>query len=151
MPIPCVVEGKLQQGEDVDCYKLHAAAGQEIVFTALCARLEDHVHDLNTHADPLLILTDSAGKEITRNDDYYGADPLLAHRFEAAGDYVLQILDVNYQGNPHWVYRLTMTDRSTTLTLTPSPTPCGTPSPSASGCWPRSGGGTRRRSATASA
>ncbi len=117
--LPCVVNGRLQDGEDMDCYKFKAAAGQEVVFTALCARLEDKIHDLQEHADPLIILRNTAGGELARNDDYYRADPLLHYKFDKAGEYVIQIRDVNYHGNPHWVYRLTLTTRPYVTAVVP--------------------------------
>ena len=107
--LPIVVNGRFQASEDVDCYKFKAAAGQEIVFTALCSRLQDKIHDLQEHADPMLVLMDISGNELDRNDDYYHADPLLHHKFDKTGEYVIQIRDVSYHGNPSWVYALTVT------------------------------------------
>ncbi len=107
--LPVAVNGKFQASEDVDCYKFKAAAGQEVVFTAICSRLQDKIHDLQEHADPMLVLTDTSGNELDRNDDYYHADPLLHHKFEKAGEYVIQIRDVSYHGNSSWVYALTIT------------------------------------------
>jgi hypothetical protein len=111
VPLPCVVNGRFQQGEDVDFYKFKVAAGQEVVFSVLCARLEDKIHDLQDHADPILILWDKAGNELARNDDYYRADPLLPYKFDKAGEYIVQIRDVGYKGNPYWIYRLNITSR----------------------------------------
>jgi hypothetical protein len=107
--LPVVVSGRLQQGEDEDCFRFQVEAGQGVTFAALCARLQDKIHDLQEHADPMLILRDSAGKELARSDDYFRADPLLHYKFEKAGEYILVIRDVRYSGNPQWVYALTMT------------------------------------------
>ena len=120
LSIPCVLNGRFQQGEDVDWYKFNAAPGQEIVFSVLCARLEDKIHDLSPHADPMVVLFDSAGNELARNDDYYRADSLLHYKFDKAGLYRIQIRDVNYQGSPHWVYRLNATSRPYITTTVPS-------------------------------
>ncbi len=117
--IPCVINGRFQKGEDVDWYKFNAAAGQEIVFAVRCARLEDKIHDLAPHADPMVIILDSAGHELARNDDYYRADSLVHYRFEKAGEYRVQIRDVNYQGSPHWVYRLNVTSRPYVTSVIP--------------------------------
>ncbi len=106
--LPCCINGRIQQAEDIDCYKFKAAAGQEVVFTILCARAEDKIHDLQEHADPILTLTDTAGKTLAENDDYYRADSMLHYRFAATGDYILRVRDVSYKGNPYWVYHLTM-------------------------------------------
>ncbi len=107
--LPCDINGRIGQGEDVDCYKFSVTAGQEITFVVQCARLLDKIHDLQEHADPVLILRDLNGLELARNDDYYRADSLLHYKFDKAGQYVIQIRDVNYQGNPFWIYRLTLT------------------------------------------
>jgi len=111
IPIPCVVNGRFQQGEDVDWYKFNVAAGQEVVFSVMSARLEDKIHDISPHADPMVVIFDSAGNELTRNDDYYRADSLAHYKFEKAGEYKIQIRDVTYQGNAHWVYLLNVTSR----------------------------------------
>ncbi|HZP82343.1 MAG TPA: hypothetical protein VFB21_11950, partial [Chthonomonadaceae bacterium] len=117
--LPCVANGRLKNGEQVDNYRLKVEAGQEVVFAVLCARLQDKVHDLQEHADPLLILRDLSGSELARNDDYYRADPMLHYKFDKAGEYVIQIRDVNYHGNEHWVYRLTMTSRPYVVAVVP--------------------------------
>ncbi len=109
--VSSVVNGSIQQGEDVDTYKFMASAGQEIVFAVLCARLQDKIHDLQQHADPMIVLTDAKGVELANSDDYYRADPMLAYKFTQAGEYKIQIRDVGYAGNPQWVYRLNITTR----------------------------------------
>lgn len=40
------------------------------------------------------------------SDNYFRADPLLSHKFEQEGDYVLEIRDVRYQGNQYWEYAI---------------------------------------------
>lgn len=113
---PLTVNGRIQAAEDMDLYKVHAESGQEIVFTALSARLQDTIHDLSpggggVHSDLMLVLSDAEGREIASNDDYYRADPMLAQRFEKTGDYFLTVRDVRYAGHPTWTYRLTITRR----------------------------------------
>jgi len=122
--LPVVLNGRVQQNEDVDCFRFTAAAGDVVVFSCLSARLQNKIHDLTpggggAHADPILVLTDLAGRELAVADDHYGPDPLLSHRFEAAGDYVVQIRDVRYQGQQGWTYRLTGTRRPYLTALYP--------------------------------
>jgi hypothetical protein len=119
VPIPSVVNGRIQQAEDVDYYKFKVEAGQEVTFAVQCARLEDKIHDLAPHADPMLVLLDGTGIELARNDDYYRADPLLHYRFVKAGEYRLQLRDVGYQGSPNWVYRLNITSRPFVTSVVP--------------------------------
>jgi hypothetical protein len=108
---PCVVCGRIEAAEDVDHFRFHAEAGQTLTFEVHCARLQDKIHDLQKHADPMLTLYDAEGRELAANDDFYFADPLLAYTFAKAGDYVIQVRDSKYDGDPRWVYALSVTDR----------------------------------------
>lgn len=109
--LPVTINGRTQAAEDTDFYRFSARAGEEVTFSVLAARLQDRIHDLQTHIDPLLILRDEAGRPIARADDTFGADPRLIHRFDRDGAYLVEIRDVGYNGNPNWVYRLTITRR----------------------------------------
>ncbi len=116
---PVTINGRLQQGEDIDTFKFKAQAGEELTFSVTCARLEDKIHDLQEHADPIITLRDSTGRELASNDDYYRADPLLHYRFEQSGEYMIQIRDVRYLGNQYWTYRLSVTKRPYITSLIP--------------------------------
>jgi hypothetical protein len=111
IPVPCVVAGRIDRRENVDYYRFHAKAGQTLTFEVLCARLQDKIHDLQKHADPILTLFDAAGRELAANDDFYFADPMLSYRFARTGDYLLQVRDAKYDGDPRWAYALFVTDR----------------------------------------
>src|SRR5262249_51178637 len=108
---PCVVCGRIEVAEDVDYFKFHADAGQTFTFEVHCARLQDKIHDLQKHADPMLTLFDADGRELSANDDFYFADPLLTHTFAKAGDYFIQVRDSKYDGAPRWVYALSVTPK----------------------------------------
>jgi hypothetical protein len=109
--LPCVVSGRIEAVEDVDYFKFHAEAGQVLTFEVLCARLQDKIHDLQKHADPMLTLFDVQGRELAANDDAYFADPLLSFPVAQTGDYYIQIRDSKYDGDPRWVYALHVTNR----------------------------------------
>lgn len=110
--LPAVVCGAIEKNEDVDFYRFHAEAGQALVFQVRCARLQDRIHDLQTHADPIVTLRSGAGATIGSADNTtYFADPILSHRFAESGDYLLEIRDVRYQGNQYWEYCLEISDR----------------------------------------
>jgi hypothetical protein len=111
IPVPCVVHGRIEVAEDVDFFKFHADAGQTLSFEVLCARIQDKIHDLQKHADPMLTLYDADGRELAANDDFFFADPYLAHTFAKAGDYFIQVRDAKYDGDPRWVYALFVTDK----------------------------------------
>jgi len=111
--LPAAVCGAIEKNEDVDYYQFHAEPGQSLVFRVRCARLEDRIHDLQTHADPILTLRTASGATLATSDnnEYY-ADPLVAYRFAQAADYLLEIRDVRYQGNQYWEYCIEINDRS---------------------------------------
>jgi hypothetical protein len=111
IPVPSVVCGCIEALEDVDFFKFKAKAGQTFTFEAICARIQDRIHDLQKHADPIITLFDDAGRELAANDDFYFADSLLTFTFKKDGDYFIQIRDSKYDGDPRWVYALLVTDR----------------------------------------
>src|SRR5206468_6281406 len=94
-----------------DWFKFHAEAGQALTFEVFCARIQDKIHDLQKHADPILTLYDADGRELAANDDTYFADPLLGFTLPKTGDYLLQVRDSTYDGDPRWVYAVLATDR----------------------------------------
>jgi hypothetical protein len=111
VPVPCVVAGRIEALEDVDYFKFRAKAGQTFTFEVHGARLQDKVHDLQKHLDPMLTLFDADGRELAANDDFYFADPLITHTFAKDGDYYIQVRDSKYDGDPRWVYALLISDR----------------------------------------
>src|SRR5262249_7977584 len=111
VPVPSMVCGRIEAAEAVDFFPFTAKAGQTFTFEAICARIQDRIHDLQKHADPILSLFDDEGRELAANDDFYFADPLLSYTFERAGKYYVQIRDSKYDGDPRWVYALLVTDR----------------------------------------
>ncbi|MCS6862458.1 MAG: PPC domain-containing protein, partial [Abditibacteriales bacterium] len=126
--LPVTVNGRIQAGEDVDCFKFSAKAGEQITFSVNAARLEDKIHDLapgsgGEHVNPILFLYEASGNELASNDNYFRADPLLSYKFEKDGDYIIKIRDVRYKGMAHWVYRLTIAARPHVLTFPPSDLP----------------------------
>lgn len=108
---PCVISGRIEAAEDVDNFRFTAKAGQTFTFDVVCARLQDKIHDLQKHADPLLVLLDATGRELASSDDGTFADPLLTFTILKDGDYTIQIRDARYDGDPRWAYALQITDR----------------------------------------
>jgi len=99
--LPITVEGKIYPREDVDLYRFKAAAGDELVFRVAAQELESSL-------DAFLTLRDSAGRELASNDDYVTRDPVLSYRFTQAGEYAIEVRDVDYGGALEASYRLTM-------------------------------------------
>ena len=102
--LPATLCGVIEKGEDFDFWKFTAEAGQMIGFQVRCQRLQDKIHDLQVHADPILFLRDMKGSVLAMSDNAFFADPFLTYRFEQAGEYLLEIRDVRYQGNVDWTY-----------------------------------------------
>ncbi len=108
---PSVVTGRIEIAEDVDFFRFPAKAGTPIHLEIHSARLQDKIHDLQKHADPILTVFDSTGKEIAGSDDVAFADPRLTFTPAKDGDYFVQVRDAKYDGDPRWVYALTITNK----------------------------------------
>ena len=102
--LPATLCGTIERAEDIDFWKFTAEAGQTITFQVRCQRLQDKIHDLQAHADPILFLRDLRGSVLAMSDNAFFADPFLTYRVEQAGEYLLEIRDVRYQGNIDWTY-----------------------------------------------
>ncbi len=122
MTLPSVVSGRIGKAEDVDWYAFELAKGQRVGFEVWGNRLENKIHDLQTHLDPILSLHDSTGRELAAADNNHFADPVLTFQATEAGTYYLQVRDTTYAGNPAWGYALlAATGPITTSDLSRSP------------------------------
>ena len=54
--IPSTVCGAIEKSEDVDYFKFKVKAGDALSFHVRSMRLQDKIHDLQTHSDPILSL-----------------------------------------------------------------------------------------------
>jgi Bacterial pre-peptidase C-terminal domain len=111
LPVPGVACGRIDGAEDVDFYRFHATAGTSYTFEVWGARLQDKIHDLQKHLDPLITIFDSTGRELAGNDDYFFADPYLVWTAPSTGDFFVQIRDAKYDGDSRWAYALCVTDK----------------------------------------
>lgn len=109
--LPATLCGAFEKVEDVDYWKFSADAGQFVTFHVQCQRTQDKIHDLQFHADPILFLRDAKGGLVAMSDNRFFADPFVAHRFEQAGEYTLEIRDVRYHGNSEWPYCIEVNSR----------------------------------------
>jgi hypothetical protein len=117
--LPAAVCGAIESIEDRDYYKFHVDAGQSLVFRVRGMQLENRIHDLQNHLDPIITLRSSTGATIAVGDNDISGDPLLCQRFERAGDYTLEIRDVRYKGDRDWVYCVEINDRPFVRTVSP--------------------------------
>ncbi len=120
---PITVCGCIEKAEDVDFYQFHAEAGTMLCCHVMCMRLQDRVHDLQQHADPILTIYDSNGNVIVSSDNELRGDPLICHHFDRAGDYMMEIRDVRFQGNAFWEYCVEINDRPLIVTTFPLAVP----------------------------
>jgi hypothetical protein len=104
--LPVVVAGRVGKLEDVDWYAFEAEKGEWVSFEVWGNRLENKIHDLQTHFDPILTIHDATGRKVAIVDNTYSADPLLSFRAPASATYYLEIRDTTYSGNASWCYAL---------------------------------------------
>ena len=81
-------------------------AGQRVTFRVWANRLENKIHDLQMHFDPILLLHDAQGRELAADDNHDFADPRSRIEFKEAGPLLAQIRDTTYAGNANWTYVL---------------------------------------------
>jgi hypothetical protein len=101
---PATLCGTIEKGEDFDFWKFTTLPGQSLVFHVRSQRLQNKIHDLQTHSDPILFLRDAAGSVVAMSDNHYFGDPFLTHTFPQGGEFLLELRDVRYQGNVDWIY-----------------------------------------------
>jgi hypothetical protein len=110
--VPCTIVGRIEVAENVDFFAFKASKDEVISAEVICARIQDKIHDLQKHADPLIALYDSSGRELASNDDFFFADPYLSYKIPADGMYYLEVRDSKYDGDPRWVYAVLLTNQS---------------------------------------
>src|SRR5437868_1807258 len=109
--LPANVCGAIDKAEDLDFYKFKVEAGTGLTFHVRSQRLLNRLHDMQTRVDPMITLKTAAGVTLAAGDNYYAGDPLLYHKFEQAGEYLLELRDVRYQGNGDWTYCIEINNR----------------------------------------
>ena len=111
IPLPATLCGVIEKAEDVDFWKFSVEARQKLSFHVRCQRTQDKIHDLQAHADPILFIRNTKGELLAMSDNGFFADPFVAYEFDYAGEYLLEIRDVRYQGNVDWTYCIEVNSR----------------------------------------
>jgi len=109
--LPSTLCGTIEKAEDVDWYRFSVEAGTCLTFHVRSQRLQNRLHDMQIRVDPMITLRTSQGATVAASDNYYAGDPLLNHTFAQAGDYLLEVRDVRYQGNADWTYSIEVNGR----------------------------------------
>jgi hypothetical protein len=102
--LPVTVSDRIERPGDVGGYEFRAKKGQQVVF-----RLE--AGSVGSTLDPLLVLTDAAGKRLARADDSTSGkagtrDAGLAFGVPQDGAYRIEVRDLAGQGSFRNFYRL---------------------------------------------
>lgn len=86
-------------------YKLTVTAGQTLSFEVVARRL-------GSPLDPMLRVLDTQGRELAYSDDApgLGGDSRLTYTFKDAGEYVVEVRDIRFQGGGNFNYRLRIGD-----------------------------------------
>jgi hypothetical protein len=117
--LPAVVSGQIGKLEDVDWYAFDAVEGERVTFEVWGNRLDNKIHDLQAHLDPILTLHDQAGRELAAADNNHLADPVLSFKAPASATYYLQVRDTTYSGNVAWPYALHAVTGPATMSVFP--------------------------------
>ena len=126
--IPCTVNGQIASGES-NRYRFTAHKGQRLVLTTLARQLIPYIADaVPGWFQPVLILTDAAGKELAYGDDYrFKPDPVIFYEVPEDGEYVFAIHDAIYRGREDFVYRVTIGELPFVTSIFPLGSPVGAP------------------------
>ncbi len=96
--LPVALNGAISGAAQVDYYKFKAKKGEELVFEVDAARR-------GSPLDSSVVLLNTEGKELARNEDGNGLDSLLFFTPDEDGEYVLQLRDFRYSGGGNFAYR----------------------------------------------
>jgi len=126
--IPCTVNGQIASGES-NRYRFIAHKGQRLVLTTLARQLIPYIADaVPGWFQPVLVLTDAAGKELAYGDDYrFKPDPVIFYEVPQDGEYVFAIHDAIYRGREDFVYRVTIGELPFVTSIFPLGSPVGAP------------------------
>lgn len=88
-----------------DYYKFTAAAGQRVSIELLARRL-------GSPLDSMIRLLDAKGRELAYSDDALGlgSDSLISYTIKEAGEYLVEVRDIRFQGGANFQYRLRLGD-----------------------------------------
>jgi hypothetical protein len=82
-------------------------------------RLQNRLHDMQTRVDPMITLRNISGSTIASSDNSFAGDPLMHVQIDTAGEYLLEVRDVRYQGNADWTYAVECSARPFGLVAKP--------------------------------
>jgi hypothetical protein len=107
LKLPVAVEGTVG-ALSKHYFQFDANAGQLLSFEVLARRIGSPLDPIFT----LFAVTKDGPRELVYSDDAPGlfGDSRLSHRFEAAGQYLLELRDISYKGSANHRFRLRLGD-----------------------------------------
>lgn len=99
--VPFAVTGTIGSAGETDGYRFSATQGRSLVFEVQSA-------SFGFPLDAWVAVRDAAGRELARNDDGAGADPLLEWTAPKDGTYVAAVGSVVRRGAADHLYRLSV-------------------------------------------
>ncbi len=99
LPLDVVVNGRIDQPGDVDCYRFDARSGQRVVLECWARRIDSQLR-------AVLEVLDASGKRLAVNRGYAGLDPLVDFLVPADGTYFVKVFDLSFLGGATHFYRL---------------------------------------------
>lgn len=97
-----VVNGQSDKPADLDWYKVRLPAGKRVVIQCAAEQIDSRIN-------PLLTLSDPAGKILAVSSAYSGRHALIDFTPPAEAEYRVQVREFTYQGSAvDFVYRLTV-------------------------------------------
>ena len=104
LTLPTAVDGQVSNLSQ-HYFKFTVAAGQFVAFDLLARRI-------GSTLDPMIRLLDAKGRELAYSDDVPGlrSDSRLCYQFKDAGEYMLEVRDIRFQGSANHFFRLRIGD-----------------------------------------
>jgi hypothetical protein len=109
LDLPVVLNGQILPG-DMDRFRFHAQAGQQLVIETQARSLIPYLADaVPGWFQAVVALFDDDGNEIAYGDDYrFNPDPVLYCKIDKTGDYELLVRDSIYRGREDFIYRISV-------------------------------------------
>jgi len=98
--LPAILAGTISKPGDVDYFKIHVNAGQQISF-------ENGAMLIGSALQPVVVILDSDLNVVREFGANGGTEQLMfAHRFEKAGTYYVRVTDYQHGGSARHFYRI---------------------------------------------
>jgi hypothetical protein len=127
--LPATLCGVIEKAEDLDFFKIRIDSPGAWTFHMTSQRLQNRLHDMQTRVDPMITLRAMNGSTIASSDNAFAGDPLMHVNIPEAGDFLLEVRDVRYQGNGDWTYAVECSSRPFGVVARPLAVPAGATSP----------------------